>query len=372
MPLLDSPDQLAAVIGSSSEAVVACDLDGRVGVWNDAAERLYGYRRPEIVGLPMTALLAPDRRQEHDEVVERVLAGERVEHYETEHVARTGDRVEVSISVSAIRGRDGTIYGISTFARDVGERRHIERELAATRLQLERYAAELRRSNEELEQFAYVASHDLSEPLRVISGMLQLLGEEYADRFDEQGRDYVDRSVRAAARLRRLISDLLAYSRISRAPLAVVPVSLQQIAADVIADLEATQPDARGAVTATGLPLVCGDPGLLRRVLENLIGNGLKFNDSASPEVGLSARRDAGGWTLFVDDNGIGVPPEHAARIFEVFKRLHTRDAYEGSGIGLAVCARVVERHGGEIRAEPRDGRGSRFSFTLPDGEKPA
>jgi signal transduction histidine kinase len=239
-------------------------------------------------------------------------------------------------------------------------------ELTAIRASLERQAGELARSNADLEQFAYVASHDLQEPLRKVSGFCQLLEKRYAAQLDDRAREYIAFANDGARRMQVLINDLLAFSRVGRSTEAFTPVDLGAAAAEA-ADLHADAVAASGATVTVGdLPTVDGDRRLLVAVLQNLIGNGLKFRRRDPPEVEVSARSDGDEWTIVVSDNGIGVSPAYADQIFTIFGRLHTRAEYEGTGIGLALSKKIVEYHGGRIWLEPSDHPGATFAFSLP------
>lgn len=234
---------------------------------------------------------------------------------------------------------------------------------------LDRQARDLERSNRDLEQFAYVASHDLQEPLRKVSSFCQLLARRYGGQLDERADSYIEFAVDGASRMQRLINDLLAFSRVGRTTEALTPVDLGEVAAAVAEQVET---DVEGTVTVGELPTVTGDATLLRQLLVNLIGNGLKFHrDGVAPEVTVSARPVADGWEIAVADNGIGVEPEYADKVFVIFQRLHGRDAYPGTGIGLSLAKKIVEFHGGAIRLDSSGGPGTTVRFTLPV-EKPS
>ena len=226
----------------------------------------------------------------------------------------------------------------------------------------------LERSNADLEQFAYTASHDLREPLRAVAGYAQLLKARYGDRLDQDAHEYMTFMVDGAKRLQLLTDGLLAYSRVDHQPLTHAPVDLTRLAEQVV-ELLAAPIAERGAEVEVGpLPTVEGDEAQLLRVLQNLVANAIKFTEPGRPaEVELSARRDQRAWRISVADRGIGVDPAGAAQVFQMFKRLHTREEYPGSGIGLSLCRRIVERHGGRIWFEPRPGGGTVFHFTVPD-----
>jgi signal transduction histidine kinase len=275
------------------------------------------------------------------------------------------------------RGEFG--HGISREgARDVvdlGEdvdsmRQRIVAELSSLRdahEQLDEQARELARSNAELEQFAYVASHDLQEPLRKVASFCQLIEQRYADRLDERGRQYIAFAVDGAKRMQQLINDLLAFSRVGRSVLEQPVVSGDDVLRQALASLGGAIEESGARVEAAPLPTVRGEPALLAAVFQNLIGNALKFHGDGSPHVTISAARSDGEWVFSCEDDGIGIEPEYAERIFMIFQRLHPKDAYAGTGIGLAMCRKIVEYHGGRIWLDTAAPNGrTTFRFTLP------
>jgi PAS domain S-box-containing protein len=232
--------------------------------------------------------------------------------------------------------------------------------------ELERQARELMRSNAELQQFAYVASHDLQEPLRMISSYTQLLQRRYGDRFDKEAREFMDYVVDGAARMKQLIEDILAYSRVGTRGRDFRRVQSEAAFRKAVVNLRGAI-EARGAtITADTLPEVAADEAQLAQLFQNLIGNALKFAGEQAPSVHVSAAERGDSWEFAVRDNGIGIDPQYFERIFMVFQRLHAKSEYPGTGIGLAICKKVVDRHGGHIRVESQPGQGSTFFFTLP------
>jgi signal transduction histidine kinase len=244
----------------------------------------------------------------------------------------------------------------------------LERAIQAERAQAAA-VRELERSNADLQQFAYVASHDLSEPLRTVSGFMQLLQRRYGDKLDADAEEFIGYAVSGAQRMQQLIEDLLSWSRVGSAELQVEPVDLESVAADAVLALHAPIERAGADVQLGELPRVEGDGRQLAQLLQNLISNGVKFaHPDRPPVVRLDAERSAGCWLVSVTDNGVGLDPADADRAFKMFSRLHHTDGYQGTGIGLAICQRIVERHGGRIWVERPRGDGSSFRFTLPDG----
>ncbi|MCB0207774.1 MAG: PAS domain S-box protein [Anaerolineae bacterium] len=227
-------------------------------------------------------------------------------------------------------------------------------------------AEELKRSNAELEQFAYVASHDLQEPLRMIAGYVQLIERRYQGQLDSDADEFIYYAVDGAKRMQRLIHDLLALSRIGRKEQKLSQIDCNELLEQVLINLQVTIEDNEAKVTWDALPTLRGDSTQLGQLFQNLIVNAIKFQSDTSPIVHISASRQETAWMFAVQDNGIGIPPDQQDRIFMIFQRLHSRGEYPGTGIGLAICKKIVERHGGTIWVESRSGQGSKFQFTIP------
>jgi signal transduction histidine kinase len=239
----------------------------------------------------------------------------------------------------------------------------------AERTQLDQRAAELSRSNSELEQFAYVASHDLQEPLRMVASFTQLLERRYKDKLDTDAREFISFAVDGARRMQTLITDLLSFSRVGTQGKPLVATSCEEVLKQVLSTLRIAIGETNAEVTHGEMPEVMGDAQQLTQLFQNLIVNALKFRGEHAPRVDIRAVRTSQRWKISVRDHGIGISPEHAERIFVIFQRLHTRTEYPGTGIGLAVCKKIVERHGGEIGVTPAPGGGSIFYFTLEAAE---
>lgn len=231
---------------------------------------------------------------------------------------------------------------------------------------VKRKADELTRSNTELEQFAYVASHDLQEPLRMVTSYLQLLADRYRSKLDKDGTEFIGFAVDGALRMRNLIRDLLEYSRVGRRSKPFTAVDCTAVLQVVLANLQASIQESGARVQIAELPVVWGDEGELTQLFQNLISNALKFHGTAAPAVTVTATSRDGEWLFQVSDNGIGVDPQYAERVFVIFQRLHGREKYPGTGIGLAICKKIVQQHGGRIWLEAQPTPGATFSFTLP------
>jgi light-regulated signal transduction histidine kinase (bacteriophytochrome) len=271
---------------------------------------------------------------------------------------KDGSEFPVEISLSPLQTEDGLL--ITSIIRDITERKRAQDALA-------RQAQELARSNAELEQFAYVASHDLQEPLRMVSSYTQLLAKRYRGKLDQDADDFIGFAVDGVTRMQQLINDLLAYSRVRTKGKEFELTDCRAVFQDALANLQAAIDESGGEVTRDDLPTVMADDWQLAQLFQNLIGNAIKFRGEEPPRVHVSVERGTDEWLFSVRDNGIGLEPEYAERIFLIFQRLHSRAEYPGTGIGLAICRRIVERHGGRIWVESKPRGGSVFYFTISD-----
>jgi PAS domain S-box-containing protein len=251
--------------------------------------------------------------------------------------------------------------------------KQLRMEIAARKVAEEallRVAEDLKRSNLDLEQFGYAASHDLQEPLRAVAGYVKLLEHRFPEKLDAKMREYIAGAAEGAIRMERLITDLLSYSRVGTEGRGFAPANLQTVLNSVLHTLQFRIRAAHATVTSDPLPTLEVDEGQIAQLFQNLIGNALKFHGERPPQLHVGARPEAGRWVFWVRDNGIGIEPQHFERIFQVFQRLHTRNKYPGTGIGLAICKKIVERHGGAMWVESKPGAGSTFFFSLPDPQR--
>ncbi len=350
------------------DAFVMVDMEGRIVETNRAYRELLGYSEAELARLSYVDL-TPARwhAAEAAIVAGQILPRGYSDLYEKEYVRRDGSVLPVDLRTFLVRGDDGQPAAMWAIVRDISERKRAEQALEARR-------QELLRSNHDLEQFAYVASHDLQEPLRMVASFTQLLAERYADALDQDARDFIGFAVEGATRMQRLIEDLLAYSRVSTRGSVLGRVDPHEALAGAVANLQTAIAETGALVTCAELPPVTGDLTQLTQLLQNLVGNSLKFRRPGEPpRVHLSAARDPadpGSWVFRVADNGIGIDPRHLGRLFTIFQRLHTREEYPGTGIGLALCKRIILQHGGRIWLESEPGRGTSCLFTLPSADR--
>jgi PAS domain S-box-containing protein len=346
----EAVERMAAIVESTDDAVIGVDRRGAITHWNAGAQRLLGWSPEEAVGRPVRIVARDEDFPEHQRRFLQVLSGEEVARAERTWVRKDSSLVDVAVTASPLRDRGARVVGVSAVVRDMTARRRAD--------------AELRRSHAELERFADVAAHDLREPLLAIGQLAGLLARDAAGRDAEIAARLSD----AAAHGLRLVDGLRDLARVGRGEPAREPVDLDAVAREVLVSLGPHVDEAHARVELGPLPTVAGEGAELARVLQNLLGNALKFaGGGGEPVVGVDAERADAAWVVSVRDNGPGVPEAARERIFDLFARAHADDDVEGTGLGLAVCRKVVERHGGRIWVEPALGGGSAFRFTLPD-----
>ena len=347
-----------ALLHDTTDAVFMKDLEGRYVYINPAGAKFIGLDAADILGKTDREVFSGETAQAIMESDQRVAAEGRTLSFEEVGTADGITRVYASTK-GIYRDPEGRIAGIFGISRDITERKEAEREMV-------RLADELRRSNDELERFAYVASHDLQEPLRVVTSYVQLLARRYRGRLDQDADEFIAFAVDGANRMKRLIQDLLAYARIKSKATQPEPVALGEVLQHVLDALRMQLHDSGARVERGSLPTVPADPVQMEQLLQNLISNAVKFRGSEPPVIRVEAEQRGSEWEVSVADNGIGIDPQFFDRIFIVFQRLHGMAEYSGTGIGLAICKKIVERHGGRIWVESESGKGSTFRFTLP------
>ena len=354
--LKSSEARMRGIVESATDAILTVDKDQRIVLYNAAAEKMFGWPAGEMLGERLDKLMPGRFRAVHAGHIQRfsevgitsrrmgdgaVLWGQRA----------SGEEFPLEASISQLVTTEGTLF--SVILRDVTAR--------------VRDHEALERSNLDLQQFAFVASHDLKTPLRSIGGFMQILERNHAGQLDEKAKALIHRTSVAVHRLDQLTEDLLSYARVNSEVRPFAPVRCGEMAEEVVHLLDDAIRQSNAQVTMGELPEVMGDRTQLVQLLLNLLGNGMKYCRGREPRVHIAAQRDLHGWVFSVADNGIGIDAKHHEKIFEVFKRLHTQNEYAGTGIGLAVCRRVVERHGGKIWLTSVVGEGSIFYFTIPD-----
>ncbi|MCR4423928.1 MAG: ATP-binding protein [candidate division WOR-3 bacterium] len=344
--------------------IVAMDREGKVTLINRKGRQVLGYQEEEVLGkewfenfLPATA------RDKPRAVFKRLMAGEvePLAEYENPVLTRDGTERLIHWHNVVIKDEAGKIVGTLSSGEDITEKKKAEREL-------QEKAEELRRSNQELERFAYVASHDLQEPLRMVGSYVGLLARRYKGKLDSDADEFINFAVDGVTRMQRLINDLLTYSRVGTRGKEPVPTDSNEVLKRALTNLKVAIEEKNAEIECQPLPVVLADERQLEQLFQNLIGNALKFTRE-KPRVEVRAERVDGMWRFAVKDNGIGIDPKFSEKVFEIFLRLHTREEYPGTGIGLAVCKKIVERHGGKIWFESEVGKGTTFFFTLPPAE---
>jgi len=384
------------LIEASLDPLVTISPEGKIIDANKAAEEATGVTREKLIGSDFSDYFTePDKARAG---YQTALSQGKVRDLLLTLRHKSGRLMDVLYNAAVFRDEKGEIKGVFAAARDitalmraekelikhqkhlkemVRERtaelvqtnQRLEREIAERRLMEERLKQtmeDLRRSNQDLEQFAYVASHDLQEPLRMVSSFTQLLEKKYKDQLDDEGREFIKFAVDGANRMRRLINDLLAYSRVRTRGKEMEPTDSHSALGEALANLSSMVQESGAIITNDDLPVVKADKSQLIQLFQNLISNAIKFCSEDVPHIHISAEKQDNEWLFSVKDNGIGIEPQYYDKIFEIFKRLQRDEKYPGTGIGLAICKRIVERHNGRIWVESEPGKGSVFYFTIP------
>lgn len=370
---------LASIVESADDAIVSKTLEGRITSWNIGAERLFGYTAAEVIGQSVTLIIPPELHAEERDILARLGRGERIEQFETVRLRKDGSRVDVSLRISPTRDRQGRLTGASKVARNITRQKQAERALLAAQAELTRRKEDLERevaartaalteTVQHLEAFAFTVSHDLRAPLRAIKGLTLALKEDYAQVYDQVGKEFAQRVVDAVERMEHLIAALLAYSRIGKGEIPVVQIDLDEYLPRLRQHWAAELQAHGGQLEIRGrLPAVLANPTLLDQALTNLVLNALKFvAPGVSPVVRVSADTHDGAIRLNVEDNGIGIEPAHFKKLFQVFQRLQPAEKYPGLGLGLLIVRKAAERMGGHVGVESQPGKGSCFWIELP------
>ncbi len=359
--LAESENRYRAIFENALAGILQTDASGRILRTNTALTQMLGYEPGELVGWQVLDMVHAEDRPETARLQADMNAGVIPSYVqEKRYLTKSGGELWVKTSVTVLRDGQGRPVNWVAIIENMDQRHRSDE-------RFQRLTDELRRSNQELEQFSYVVSHDLQEPLRMVASFVSLLKRRYGGKLDHEADEYIQFAVDGAQRMQQMIVDLLDYSRVTRKGQPFEPVSLDQALADALNNLKMSIQDTGAQVTAEPLPQVLGDGSQMLRLFQNLVGNALKYRrPDEPPRIAIKARQVGLDWVVEVADNGIGIAPEYFERIFQIFQRLHGRGEYEGTGIGLAVCRRIVERHRGRIWVESVPGQGSRFLFTLP------
>ena len=345
-----------AVLAALPDGALTYSLDGECRSANAAAA--------ELLGIPRELLLKQNFHKTPFwktsgvlELAEKTLRNGRTRQLDAPYTPDSDKNLWLDFRLTRVHLGDEAI--LLVILTDVTERKRAEEALMDA-------VATVQRSNQDLEHFAYMASHDLQEPLRMVASYTQLLAQRYENQLDDKAQRYIHYAVDGATRMQRLINDLLTYSRVTTQGKAPEPIDSHSVLGEVLRNLSAAIEESQAIITNGDLPTVRADATQLLQVLQNLIANAIKFRGKDVPHVHVSAREEGGEWLFSVKDNGIGIDAQYADRLFVIFQRLHSREEYPGTGIGLAVCKRIVERHGGRIWFGSEPGKGSTFYFTLP------
>jgi PAS domain S-box-containing protein len=399
----ESNGHFAAIVESSDDAIISKTLDGIVTSWNNSAERIFGYTAREMIGFSITKIVPFDRLDEEPKILERLKRGERIDHFETKRLAKDGRLLDISLCISTVKNNKGVIIGASKIARDITAQKRaeqqireseerlrlaIENEQKKAKAELEKMVlartsellttnSALEKSNHELEQFAYIASHDLQEPLRKIQTFADMVKEHLND--SKLTENYFNKIYSSAKRMSSLINDVLNYSRLTKTGEQFQKTDLNKVLKDVLFDYELLIEQKQAVVTYTDLPIIKGIPLQLHQLFANLISNSLKFSE-INPAINITSKMllpsEAGNYPqleenreyvkLVFSDNGIGFEQQYAEQIFIIFQRLNNMRTYRGTGIGLALCKKIVDHHDGVIIAKSALGTGATFTIILP------
>jgi PAS domain S-box-containing protein len=352
------------MLEAAPDAMVVLNQRGQIVLVNRQAERQFCYHRDELLEKEITSIIpegfaerivADDRRSWEDALTQKIGAG-------IELIGRRKDQSEypIELMLSPLSGPDGLL--VIAAIRDISARKEAQANLVAK-------IDDLNRSNEELRRFAYVASHDLQEPLRMIVSYMQLLSRRYKGKLDSDADEFIAFAVDGASRMQQLIRDLLAYSSLGSNKVELLDTSSEDALRRALRNLQAAIADSGALVTHDALPTVMADEKQLTQLFQNLVGNAIKYQNPGIPRIHVSALDDGAQLSFSVRDNGLGIDARYFEKIFGIFQRLHKREEFPGTGIGLAICKKIVEQHGGEISVESQPGVGSTFRFAIGRGQ---
>ena len=352
--------RLANIAESSDDAIIGMDLNYMISSWNHGAIEMYGYSPDEIIGKHGSVLMEPDEWGNSSKLTERAKKGESIKSYEPIRLRKDGSKFNASVTFSPIKNDKGDIIGISSISKNITRRKKAEEQLKNT-------IEELEHSNKELQSFAYITSHDLQEPLRTIASYAQLIERRYKGQLDHDADEFIEYMVDGSRRMKQMIQGLLDYSRVGTKGGEFREFEAENALNYALSNLGSAISEVNAEITSDEFPVILADEDQIIRVFQNLIGNALKFQkEGIQPKIHVSAKKKDNEYVFSVSDNGIGLEEQYSDQIFEVFKRLHAIDEYQGAGIGLAIVNRIIDRHGGRIWVESEYGNGSTFYFTIP------
>lgn len=374
---------LAAIVESSDDAIISKSLEGIITSWNKGSEKMFGYTANEAVGKPITMLIPESFLDEEKIILEKIRNNEMIDHFETVRIAKNGEQLYVSLTVSPLKNSEGIIIGVSKIARDISARKKAElenKELTFQNAEKEKRARELVTANKELalqkeqiidvnkelESFSYSVSHDLRAPLRAISGYTKMLKENMATHLDPETNRLMDNIVFHTNKMGQLIDDLLSFSRVSRRELVKSNVAMQAIVSDICSELKNAQANRNIEFHVNSLLPALADNMAIKQVWLNLISNAVKYtNQKKISVIDISSEIKGNEIIYTIKDNGAGFDMRYANKLFGVFQRLHSEEEFEGSGVGLALVHRIISKHGGRIWAQATVNEGATFYFTL-------
>ncbi|OGW56172.1 MAG: hypothetical protein A2Y81_01635 [Nitrospirae bacterium RBG_13_43_8] len=377
--LHESYEQIEDLYNKAPCGYHSLDRDGRFVRINDTELRWLGYNRDEVVGkMKFSDIITADSLRTFEMNFPIFKTHGWIRDLEFEMMRKDGTILPVLLNASAIRDNNGNYVMSRSTVYDITERKraeealrkhreHLEELVEQRTAELKNMADELTRSNEDLKEFAYVVSHDLKEPLQVIKGFMRLFEKRYKEKLDEKADQLIRFTIDGAERMQELIKGLLEYSQVGTKGKEFKPTDCSLTLNNAVSNLKVSLDESEGVVTHDTLPTIMADAIQLSSLFQNLIGNAIKFRGAEAPRIHISAERKRDEWLFSVRDNGIGIDPEFADRIFDVFQRLHSSDEYPGTGIGLAICKKIVEHHGGRIWVESEPGKGATFYFTIPE-----
>jgi len=359
--------RMATVVKDSNDAITIQDLEGNITAWNTRAEKMYGYTDKEAFKMNIIELIPDEYKSEALNLINQLKKDELVESLETKRKTKDDKILDVWMVVTKLVDDKGKLTGLVSTERDITERKQKEEKLKALNQQLERNEKSLIESNNELQQFAYIASHDLQEPLRMVASYTQLLERKYNDILDDKAKKYIFYATDGAKRMQSLINDLLHFSRVTTKGGEFVNIDTNQILQKAKKNLEVVIKEKKAEIIADKLPEIFADENQMISVFQNLLSNAIKFCiKDKKPIIHISVKKEKNNWLFSIKDNGIGIDKEFSEKVFVIFQRLHTKDIYDGTGIGLSVTKKIIERHKGKLWFKSEINVGTTFFINLP------